>query len=62
MSEAINRSASIYLADDGGAYPITNWFADGDECEPDFATSCVAGSGDTWFSIDLSQFEGICLQ
>lgn len=54
---AINVEAAIYVAEDGAAFPITNWFdEDGDECPRSEAVACVAGDGGCWFSLSLADF------
>jgi hypothetical protein len=56
--EAINRAGRIALISDGRCVPATNWFdITGEECEPEDAVSCVAGEGDDWFSVLLSEYE-----
>jgi hypothetical protein len=56
---AVNLAQRLYLHNDGEIYPITNWFYDGEECEPEDATNCVAGRDATWFAIDLRGFETV---
>ena len=43
----------------GVVVPITDWYdADGDVCDPQEATVCVAGADAVgWFAIDLGGFE-----
>lgn len=58
MVEAINRAQALYCDADGFVHPITNWYdADGDECGPDDAVFCMAGTEGRWYSIDLTEFE-----
>lgn len=59
----VNRDLKIAVTDDNRSLPVTNWFdIAGDECDPDLAMTCVAGKGDEWFSVDLSQFENVTAQ
>lgn len=59
MPDFVNRKLGIVLLTDGTELPITDFFdLDGDECAPENAVSCVAGSDEYgWLSIDLSDFE-----
>ncbi len=56
---AVSRAHGVVIADDGQAYPVTNWFdEDGEECEPGEALACVSqGPEGGFFAIDLTQFE-----
>lgn len=57
--EALNVAEAIFLAADGCSYPITNWVdAEGDECEPEDAVTCVAGASDRWWSLTIANFKG----
>lgn len=52
---------NVVVLNDGTELPITNYFdIYGEECPPDQAVSCVAGTDDFgWLSIDLTEFEKI---
>jgi len=54
----INRGARLAGLDNGEFVPVTHWFDGmGEDCDPDIAASCVAGSEKTgWYSIDLRNF------
>ena len=57
---AVNRQQAIAITYDGGRIPIVNWMdADGDECEPSDAVTCVAEHGDDFIVIDLTEFEDV---
>ena len=57
MSEAINLGLRLFIDADGFTHPIVQMLdCEGDECEPCDAVAAVAGSGERWFSIDLSHF------
>lgn len=55
---AIDLDYDKVILDDGTELPVTNWFDDdGDECDPDDAITCIAGTDeDGWLTIDLRQF------
>ena len=59
--EAINRTTSIAVLNDGQLIPITNWLLDGEDCEPEDAMSCVCGpcSKGKWYVVDLSEMDGV---
>lgn len=52
---------NVVVMSDGTEIPITNYFDEwGEECEPDDAVTCVAGSDSYgWITIDLTEFEQI---
>ncbi len=56
--EAVNRAMEIAIRSDGKNVKIHRWLdVSGDECDPDEALCCVAGSdADGWWSIDLTKF------
>lgn len=55
--EMVSRSERFVVASNGLLYPITHFFdADGDECGPDEAVTAVAGCGNTWFTVLLTQY------
>ena len=57
MSEALSIANGLFIDDAGRVFPITNWFDfEGDECAPEDATVCVAGEGNSWFSLLISDF------
>ena len=53
------------ITDEDEVIRVTNWFNDdGDECDFESATACVAGPdrNGKWLSIDLSSMDGGVLQ
>lgn len=54
--ELMNLTQNYVLFTNGVSVPITDYFDDdGDECEADKATVCVAGSDAVgWFTIEIS--------
>lgn len=54
----INRCKRIAVLTDANSVPITHFFDKmGEDCEPDDAVSCVAGSEKYgWFIVDLENF------
>lgn len=58
MAFAINLELKLVVDDHGNVLPITNWFdADGDECAPDDALACVAGTGELWYAVNLCELK-----
>lgn len=55
----IHRGQRLAYLDDSRVIPITNWIGiNGQDCLPNEAIVCVAGSDETgWFTIDLLAFE-----
>jgi hypothetical protein len=55
---SVNRHARIAVSEDDVIYPILAFYdAYGDQCGPDDATVCVAGSNVTgWVALDLNDF------
>jgi hypothetical protein len=63
MRAAINRTEHLFMDNDGFVHPITNWFdSDCQECDPDDAVVCVAGSEGRWFTIRLADFKKCAVQ
>ncbi|RWI35398.1 hypothetical protein [Mesorhizobium sp.] len=56
---AINTRRRLVLTDADELLPITNFFAVGGQQvqDPALAIIAVAGRDDTWFTIDLREFE-----
>jgi len=54
--ELVNLTQNYVMFTNGVSVPITDYFdSDGDECEPDRATVCVAGDDAVgWFSIEIA--------
>jgi hypothetical protein len=61
LIELVNRTRAQAVSSTGVVYPVTNWFGDdGDDCEPNDAVVCVAGSEALgWLTIDLRDFKDI---
>jgi hypothetical protein len=59
--EAINRTTCLAVLNDGQVIPITNWYENGEDGEPDDATSCVCGpcNRGKWYVVDLSEMDGV---
>jgi hypothetical protein len=62
--DAVYREPGLVLLQDGTLLPITNWYADGEECGAAEATSCVAGPmlDGKWVAIDLTTLQAPTLQ
>lgn len=57
--ELLDFDGRVCFLEGGKTVPITNFFdEDGDECEPDDAVACIAGSNEFgWLTINLGEFE-----
>jgi hypothetical protein len=51
----INRVAEIAVLTDNRVVPVVHWFGRmGEDCTPDKAVACVAGSDNIgWYTVDL---------
>ena len=57
--------AATVMLEGGQSIPIEQWFnADGEDCGPDEAVSCVAGpdSENNWLAIDLDALDDVTEQ
>jgi len=52
---SVNRSLSVALLDDGEVLTITNWWVDGEECDPKEAVDCLAGPSKSKDKITFSR-------
>ncbi len=56
--EALNLEAGDYLAPDGVIYPVVAYLgAEGEACEWYEAKAVVAGAGNTWWSLNVADFQ-----
>lgn len=55
----INRDHCIAVLTDSSNVPVVHWFdIFGEECDPDDAVTCVAGSDEKgWYAVDLQNFD-----
>lgn len=56
--QSVHRGNAQALLSNDVIVPVTNWFgADGEECEPITAVTCVCGAdGVGWYAVDLRLF------
>ena len=59
--DMIHRGRSVAILSDGQEIPVTTWIgADGVECNPLDAVSCVCGPDfdGKWYAVNLAMFTG----
>ena len=58
MADATPTSLGTFIDQDGGVWPVTNYFdIMGKECDAKDAVYAVAGAGDTWFGFLIADME-----
>lgn len=60
MIECVNRQQRIVIDDEGNRGVILGFYdADGDDCEPQEAVSCVAECAGSFYAINLQDYENV---
>ena len=59
--EAMSYEQNVAFLSDGQIIKITNWFDNGEECDPLEATACVCGpcKDGLWYTLDLTKFQTV---
>jgi len=62
--QMVHRKRGIAILSDGQEVPVTNWLDADGECNQEDATACVCGPcfDGKWYSVDLTQYEGVTIQ